>query len=103
MDIKAEAAKRLAGHLLYSQENADDPVVHAKLFHAYGAGTWYLTEYDGNDTAFGYVTGLHADEWGYVSIDELAALHIGGSVPRIECDLCFEPTAFSALKVKGLV
>ena len=58
MQIRAEVEMRLAGHLLYSQDDKSDPLVHCKLFHAYGAGTWYVTEYDGKDTAFGYVTGL---------------------------------------------
>lgn len=100
MELKAQVAKCLADHPLYSQERANDPVVHCKLFHAYGSGTWYLTEYDGRDTAFGYVTGLVEDEWGYVSIDELAALRLAGSVPRIECDRHFEPVVFSKLKIQ---
>lgn len=98
MSLRQEVQIRLAAYPLYSQEGQSDPVVHCKLFHAYGAGTWYLTEYDGKDIAFGYVTGLHVDEWGYVAISELEALHIGGSVPRIECDLYFDPTPFSEIK-----
>lgn len=103
MDIKAELAKRLGSQPLHSQEKADDPVVHAKLFNAFGAGTWYLTEYDGEDIAFGYVTDLAFDEWGYVSIDDLAALCLPNGTSRIECDLWFEATAFSALRTRGLV
>ena len=98
MDIRHEVTKRLKGFPLYSQEHHSDPVIHCKLFHAYGSGTWYLTEYDGEDTAFGYVAGLQADEWGYVCISELEALHIGGSIPRIECDLHFDPICFSKLR-----
>jgi Protein of unknown function (DUF2958) len=67
------------------------------MFHAYGSGTWYLTEYDGKDIAFGYVTGLVENEWGYVSLSELEALHIGGGIPRIECDLHFDPIHFSKI------
>lgn len=100
MDLKAEVANRLANRPLYSQERADDPIVCCKLFHAYGSGTWYLTEYDGKDIAFGYVTGLVENEWGYVSIDELASLRFAGCVPRIECDLHFDPISFSKLKIQ---
>ena len=100
MKLKEEVTKRLADYPLYFQEGAHDPIVHCKLFHAYGSGTWYLTEYDGKDIAFGFVTGLAEDEWGYVSIDELAALHLAGCVPRIECDLHFQPVAFSKLKIQ---
>ena len=98
MNIRKEVEKRLKDVPLYSQEGRSDPVVHCKLFHAYGAGTWYLTEYDGKNMAFGYVTGLHADEWGYFTISELEVLHIGGSIPRIECDLHFDPICFSKIR-----
>jgi hypothetical protein len=103
MDIKAEVAKRMADQPLYSQERSDDPLVHAKLFNAFGAGTWYLTEYDGEHIAFGYVTGLAFDEWGYVSLDELEALCLPSGTPRIECDLWFEAVRFSQLRAQGLV
>lgn len=100
MDIRQEVSSRLSGHPLYSQEGRTDPIIHCKLFHAFGSGTWYLTEYDGKDVAFGYVTGLFENEWGYVSIAELEALRLGPDVPRIECDLFFEPIAFSKLKTQ---
>jgi Protein of unknown function (DUF2958) len=99
MNIKTEVAKRLREFPLYSQEGRSDPIIHCKLFHAFGSGTWYLTEYDGKDIAFGYVTGLHADEWGYVSLSELAKLTIGRSTPCIECDRHFEPICFSKLRL----
>jgi hypothetical protein len=72
--------------------------VICKLFDAFGSATWWLTEYDAEDKiGFGYVTGLQYDEWGSVSIDELAELHAGftgmpGSAPRVEVDLHFRPT-----------
>lgn len=45
-----------------------------------------MTEYDPEERiAFGYVTGLAVDEWGYISIDELADLMFHG-VPMIEID-----------------
>lgn len=100
MTLRSEVVARLRGHPLYSQESRSDPIVHCKLFHAYGSGTWYLTEYDGKDTAFGYVTGLAEDEWGYVSIAELEALRLAGSVPRIECDMHFTPVVFSKLRTQ---
>ena len=99
MNIRKEIEKRLMGVPLYSQENVIDPIVYCKLFHAYGSGIWHLTEYDCVDTAFGYVTGLTSDEWGYVCISELEALHIAGSIPRIECDLHFDPICFSNLRI----
>ena len=47
---------------LYSQDGCKDPLVITKLF--IGNITWYLTEYNQESkTAFGYVTGLHEDEF----------------------------------------
>jgi hypothetical protein len=99
MTLHLEVKTRLRDFPLYSQEAQSDPVVHCKLFHAYGNGTWYLTEYDGQDIAFGYVTGLADAEWGYVSILELAALRLCGDIPRIECDKYFIPVPFSKLRI----
>ena len=56
---------------LYGQEKVKDPIVHVKFFNPMGSGTWYVTEFDGEDTMFGYVTGLGGDELGYISLSEL--------------------------------
>jgi len=101
MNIFKEVQKRLAKHPLYSQESKKDPTVYCKLFDAFGSATWYLTEFDGVDTAFGYVTGLAEDEWGYVNIPELKSITFGTNIPRIECDMWFEPTPFSMLRIKA--
>lgn len=84
---------------LYAQDGESDPMVVAKLFDAYGSGTWYLTEYDpAEQIAFGYVTGLAYDEWGYVSLKELEKIkHPDLSVHRIERDLYFVKRRFSIL------
>jgi Protein of unknown function (DUF2958) len=93
MNIREAVNKRLSGHLLYSQSETSDPIVYCKLFLIVGAATWYLTEYDGDDICFGYVTGLQEDEWGYVSIREMEAL-----APLIECDLYFTAQKWSEVK-----
>ncbi len=103
MNILKEVQRRLAKHQLYSQQDIKDPVVYCKLFDVFGSGTWYLTEFDGIDTAFGFVTGLVQDEWGYMNIPELQAIKLRGTIPRIDCDLWFEPTQFSVLKIKARV
>lgn len=75
----------------------DDPVVIAKLFDAFGSATWWLTQYDPAERiAFGFVTGLQFDEWGSVSLDELAELIGGGGIARIEVDLHFRPQPLSS-------
>lgn len=76
---------------LRSQEGSPDPLVVAKLFDTFGSATWYLTELDSDEMiAFGFVTGLHCDEYGYTSITELEEIKLDElGVPRIERDLYF--------------
>ena len=74
---------------LYSQEHESDPIVICKLFDPCGSATWYLTEYDPVDKrAFGYVTGLQVDEFGYVSLEELESIERPFGL-TIEQDLYF--------------
>jgi superfamily II DNA or RNA helicase len=74
-----------------------DPMVIAKLFDAFGSGTWLVTEYDRESrTIYGFVTGLAYDEWGSASLDEMAEITAVGGVPRIELDLHFRPQLFSS-------
>jgi hypothetical protein len=74
---------------LYSQQNEEDPMVVAKFFDPCGSATWYLTELNAEERiAFGYVTGLSYDEFGYVSIDELESLERPFGL-TIERDLYF--------------
>jgi hypothetical protein len=77
---------------LYSQEGkGDEALVHVKLFDPCGSATWYLLEWDGQEEAFGYVTGLAEDEYGYVPLRELASVrgHLGIG---IEIETTFLPT-----------
>jgi hypothetical protein len=91
---------------LYANENKalDDVLVVAKLFHPYGAGTWYVTEFDGEDTLFGFVElGMGGDEWGYFSLAELTELRacIGGrKMPfqAIERDSRFQSARWGDIK-----
>ncbi len=90
---------------LYSQEKSKDPTAYVKFFNAYGAGTWFATEFDGNDTFFGWVE-IHPGmgELGYFSLRELQSLpaRIGGRIipglQGIERDTSFTPKPLSAAK-----
>ncbi|MBU3914820.1 DUF2958 domain-containing protein [bacterium] len=86
---------------LYSQEHVKDPLVIIKLFDVAGSANWYLTEFDPCTlTAFGYVTGLGFDEWGYIYIPELEEIkHL--EIPRIERDINFKPKPISQVLKKG--
>lgn len=69
-----QQALRLRGTpALYTQDGKGDAaLVHVKLFDPCGSATWYLLEWDGLEEAYGYVTGLQCDEYGYVPLRELA-------------------------------
>lgn len=100
--ITKELIQMFEKYPLYSQENETDPMVIAKFFDTFGSATWYLTEYNPDDQiAFGYVTGMAVDEWGYVSLKELEELkHPDLGLQRIERDLYFDQKRFSALGLK---
>lgn len=76
---------------LKATENDKDPMVWVKFFNPYGAGTWFATEYDGDDTLFGYVMGLGGDELGYFSMGELKR-------NRVERDQYWKPRKLSQAK-----
>lgn len=68
--LTKEIEKKLPA--LYSNENKkpEDTKVIVKFFDPMGSFTWYATEYDGEDTFFGYVRGFE-NELGYFSLSEL--------------------------------
>jgi len=60
---------------LGQQENNKDPKVYMKFF--FGPMTWYVMEFDGKDTFFGYVINDYMPEnaeLGYFSLRELMSL-----------------------------
>ena len=83
---------------LYSQEDAEDPIIIAKLFDPVGSATWWVTEYDPVEKiVFCYVTGLVQDEWGYTSLIELESIERPFGL-TIEQDLYFVQKRFSEVK-----
>lgn len=69
----------------------DAAIVYVKLFDPCGSGTWYLTEWDAEREAFGYVTGLGCDEQDYMDLEELA--NVAGRLGiGIEIDTGFHPS-----------
>jgi len=73
---------------LYSKENCNPTEIKAKYFTPDANWTWYATEFDGDDTFFGYVDGLEG-EWGYFSLKELKETR-GPWGLKIERDLHFD-------------
>jgi hypothetical protein len=93
--LSAENRRRLPS--LYTQENEPDPAVPVKFFTPDSGWTWYAIEFDGEDTFFGYVTGLEA-ELGYFSLRELQTARGPLGLP-VERDLHWDPaTRLSQVK-----
>jgi len=60
-------------------EHTKDTIVHGHFF--VGGCDWYVTEFDGKDTFFGFailMPGSGMSEWGYVSFNELKSLKVQG-------------------------
>jgi len=77
-------------------EDDPDPIVRAKFFTPDSGWTWYVLEFDGEDTFFGYVIG-HEAELGYFSLSELESVRGPLGLP-IERDLYFVPCRLSEVK-----
>ena len=77
------------------QDESPDPIVVCKFFDPTGSWTWYATEFDGDDTFFGYVVGF-AKELGYFSLRELSEVK-GRFGLGIERDLHFDECKLSEI------
>jgi len=73
----------------------DQVIVQAKFFTPDSSWTWFATEFDGEDTLFGLVSGFEV-EMGHFSLAELEATRGPWGLP-IERDLWFKPTPLSQL------
>jgi hypothetical protein len=81
---------------LYSTENTKDPLVICKFFLPDFSWTWYVIEFDGKDTFYGYVAGDDC-ELGYFSLSELASVRGKFGLP-LERDLYFKPQPLSQVR-----
>jgi len=83
---------------LYETERVALPekVAYVKLFHPASSWTWYVMEYDGQDTCWGLVDGLET-EFGYFSLQELSRVELYGL--HVERDLYFQPTQAQDLPI----
>ncbi len=82
--------------LLGSTESSPDPVAQCKFFTPDSNWTWWVIEFDGEDTFFGLVHGFE-EELGYFSLAELEAT-TGPLGLHIERDLYFQATPVSQLR-----
>ena len=81
---------------LYSKEKEKDPWIVCKFFMPMTKWTWYVTEFDGKDTFFGFVAGEYP-ELGYFSLSELEKLE-GPYGLGVERDIYFEPVRLSEVQ-----
>ena len=77
---------------LYETEKItlSDKIIHLHFF--IGSCDWYIAEFDGEDTFFGFaiLNGNYLNaEWGYISLQELKSINVSGI--EIDNDLYWEP------------
>lgn len=80
---------------LYASEKQDAPLALLKLFTPDANWSWFLLEYNGQDTCFALVVGLDT-EFGYVSLQEIRDAR-GPLNLQPERDLWFCPTPVTQL------
>ena len=71
-------------------ENLDSALMRVKFFDPCGSWSWYVQDWDGEDSCFGWVKGVEP-EWGYFSLTELSEIK-GPLGIGIEIDVYFTPT-----------
>jgi hypothetical protein len=70
---------------------ARDKKIHMHFF--LGGCDWYVAEYDGDDTFFGFAVlngDLYNAEWGYIPLSELKAIRIAPGF-EVDRDLHWKP------------
>ncbi len=75
----------------------EEKVAYVKLFHPASNWTWYVIEYDGQDTCWGLVDG-HEMEFGYFLLSELNQ-PLGTYRLTAERDKWFRPTTVQDLPI----
>lgn len=98
--MTAQLKKKLPA--LGTQEENPDPMVWAKFFDPCGRLTFFVLEFDGDDTLFGFMVsplGEDCDELGYSSLAELQAIRTRFGL-GIERDINFKPVPLSEAKAQ---
>ena len=78
------------------ETDGKNPKVIVKFFDPTSNWTWYITEYDGDDTLYGLVEGLEK-ELCYISLSELENAR-GKFGVEIQRDMYFKPQLLSNFK-----
>lgn len=90
---------------LYETEGfsaADKPIA---MHFFFGGCDWYVAEFDGEDTFFGFAVlngDLQCAEWGYFSLSELDELRFNGF--EVDCDLYWQSRPAGRIeRIKGWI
>ncbi len=94
--LMTDDIRALLPELYSSEDQGMEAEAVVKYFTPDAHWTWYATEFDGDDTFFGLVSGDFV-ELGYFSLAELTEVRGGLGLP-IERDLHFKPTTLAELK-----
>jgi hypothetical protein len=94
MKLLTKEARKLLPDL-YSQDGDPKAMAYVKFFDPIGSGTWWASEFDGEDRFFGFADlglGPGCAELGYFSLSELESVAKDRGGLGIERDLHFMPT-----------
>ena len=95
MQLLTKALRRKLPKLYAQDSKGKMAICYAKFFTPDAHWTWYATEFDGDDTFFGYVKG-DFPELGYFSLSELQQIRGCLGLP-VERDRYFRPTPLREL------
>ncbi|MDB5870688.1 MAG: hypothetical protein JWQ07_130 [Ramlibacter sp.] len=94
--LEQELRRRCRGFPLHSQIGRADPILCARIYWPIGAVAWYIAGYDSRSyVAFGLITGIGDDRWGYFTILSVVETLIAGVPPVLDKD--FKPEFASRL------
>lgn len=102
MKLMTKANRKALPELYANEGKGFDAITPVKFFSPVTGWTWFITEFDGHDTLFGYCAG-NISEWGYTSLHELESADYRG-MSVVERDLYWKPkTVKQALEGLGIV
>ena len=101
--LEQELSRHCRGFPLHNQIGRNDPVVCAKLYWPIGTVAWYIAGYDSKSyVAFGFMTGMGDDRWGYFSVMAVAETLIAGVAPTLDKDFTPEFASRIGLPIQEL-
>lgn len=94
--LTKELREKLPARYATEKLTEEETIVRCKFFTPDSSWTWYVIEFDGDDTFYGLVIGWEA-ELGYFSLCELESARGPRKMP-IERDLHFKPVSLAEVR-----